>query len=157
MPVQYIYDANGYLTGVVDSSYIHDNSTELVPTITPGVTPQFVDGAWVGDGSYATLTPIQFYLAFTTSERMLLKAIATTGVAVGSTLVTPAPTTAIPVDPVIAEFWATYQLAVQSNAKIDPNLDSIQEGLTYLSAPTAPTPPIIAASRIPQISAGIAQ
>lgn len=135
-------------------------------------TPVWVNGIWeCGDQrftdptktlyevpvSYAPLTPMQFYLAFKTNERMLLKALATTGVPVGSALVSPAPTAAIPVDPVIAEFWATYQLAVQSNSTIDPNLDSIQEGLAYLAEPTAPTPAVIAAARVPQILAGIAQ
>ena len=82
------------------------------------------------------LTPMEFYLAFTPAERIAIKT---------ST------------DPQIVEFWATFELAVSANAHIDPNLTSIQEGLDYLSAPTAPTVAIITAERIPQILAGVAQ
>jgi hypothetical protein len=60
-----------------------------------------------------TLTPIQFYMAFTPAERIAIKA---------ST------------DPEIAEFWATYQLAVQTSTPIDPNLNSVVDGLEYLRA-----------------------
>ncbi|PVX80066.1 hypothetical protein [Paraburkholderia unamae] len=158
MPVQFLYDAKGYLTGVVDSPFIHDNSTLIEPTMTPGVTPQFIDGAWVGAGGYySLLTPMQFYLAFTTSERMLLKALATSGVPVGSALVNPVPTVEIPPDSIIAEFWNTYQMAVSAKASIDPNLPSIQEALAYLANPTAPTPAVIAADRIQPILQGEAQ
>lgn len=139
---------------------------------TTAETPVWVNGIWeCGDqrftdparnlyevpATYAPLTPMQFYLAFKTSERMLLKALATTGIPVGSPLVSPAPATAIPADSIVEEFWATYQLAVQSNSAIDPNLDSIQEGLAYLASPVAPTPPVITSGRISQILAGIAQ
>jgi hypothetical protein len=106
---------------------------------------------------YELLTPMQFYLSFKTNERMLLKALALTGVPIGSPLVSPAPTADIPVDPIIAECWATYQMTVSANASVDPNLDSIQEMLGYLANPAAPSPPVIVAARIPQILAGIAQ
>ena len=89
---------------------------------------------------YPTLTPMQFYLAFTPTERIAIKK---------ST------------DPVVVEFWATYQLAAQLNNTIDPNLVSVQEGLTYLATPTTATPPgagiLASASRIAQISAGVPQ
>ncbi len=90
--------------------------------------------------SYPVLTPMQFYLAFTPTERMAIKK---------ST------------DPMVAEFWATYQLAAQLNNTIDPNLVSVQEGLSWLATPTTATPagPGILAStaRIAQISAGTPQ
>lgn len=107
--------------------------------------------------AYPTLTPMQFYLSFTTTERMLLKALATTGIPQGSALVTPAPAHDIPVDAAIAEFWQTYQMAVDAKASIDPNLPSIKEALVYLASPIAPTPPVLDAARIEQILAGIAQ
>jgi hypothetical protein len=104
---------------------------------------------------YDLLTPMQFYLAFKTQERKLLKALATTGLPANSAF--NATATAIPVDPDIEEFWATFQMALQEKSNIDPNLTSIQEGLEYLARPTAPTPSVITADRIPQILAGIAQ
>ena len=87
------------------------------------------------------LTPMQFYLALTPAERMAIKR---------ST------------DPVVVEFWATYQLAVQLNDFINPNLTSVQGGLEYLSVTNqlpavTPAATYILPARIPQILAGIAQ
>jgi hypothetical protein len=155
MTVQYLYDSKGYLTGVYDGPDVQPNSTPLTPIFTGTKTPQFVDGTWVDQSQLPLLTPMQFYLAFTTKERMMLKALAEDGLPANSAF--NATATAVPVDPIVEEFWATYQLAVSSNAHIDPNLASIQEGLEYLASPTAPTPPTITADRIPQILAGIAQ
>ena len=105
---------------------------------------------------YPDLTPMQFYLAFTPTERMKIKMLSSAaGVPANSTLFSNS--TAVPQDPVIAEFWATYELATQVNSPINPNLVSIQEGLAYLATPTAPTPAVITAARIPQIMNGIAQ
>lgn len=106
--------------------------------------------------AYPLLTPMQFYLSFTPTERMKIKALAATGgVLANSPLF--GNSTAIPQDPEIAEFWATFELAQSLNDPVNPNLVSVQEGLTYLSAPTAPTPAVITAARIPQILVGIAQ
>jgi hypothetical protein len=106
--------------------------------------------------AYSLLSPMAFYLAFTPTERMKIKALASvSGVPAGSSLFGNAA--AIPQDPLIAEFWATYELATQENSQVNPNLNSIQEGLAYLANPSAPTPAIITNSRIPQISAGIPQ
>ncbi len=110
-----------------------------------------------GTAPYAALTPMQFYLAFTATERMKIKALASSaGVAANSPLF-GGSNPAYPQDAMIAEFWSTYELAAQVNSSIDPNLVSIQEGLQYLSAPTTPTPAVITASRIPQILAGTPQ
>lgn len=57
------------------------------------------------------LTPMTFYLAFSPAERIAIKA---------ST------------DPVVMEFWDTYQRAERTDTAVDPNLLSVQEGLTYL-------------------------
>jgi len=117
----------------VGATLAKDGVTWTNPPITPitpspsPAPPQIV---------YPVLTPMQFYLAFKPQERIAIKT---------ST------------DPVIVEFWDTFQLAVTANAGIDPNLASIQEGLTYLSAPTEPTVAIITAERIPQILTGVAQ
>ena len=67
----------------------------------------------VGSAPYPLLTPMQFYLAFTPAERIAIK---------GST------------DKMVMEFWATYELAVTTNDTINPNLTSVQGGLTYISA-----------------------
>ena len=140
MATQYIYDNAGYLTGVCESGVPQPNSTRLPPIYTAGFTPQFVNGAWVDQSKLPTLTPMQFYLAFTPTERMAIKK---------ST------------DPVVVEFWATYQLAAQLNNTIDPNLVSVQEGLTYLATSTTATPPgagiLASTARIAQISQGIPQ
>jgi len=101
--------------------------------------------------AYPTLTPMQFYLAFSPAERIQLKRLATTGIPASEL------TAAIPQDAEIAELWATYELAVTTQSSINPNLKSLQEGLAYLAEPTAPTPAVIASTRIPQILAGIAQ
>ncbi len=88
---------------------------------------------------YPVLTPMQFYLAFTPAERINIKK---------ST------------DPMVMEFWATYELAAQTNHNIDPNLVSVQEGLAWLATPTTATPAgpgILAATRVAQISQGIPQ
>ena len=85
------------------------------------------------------MTPIQFYLAFTPSERIAIKK---------ST------------DAMVVEFWATYQFATQQNQTVDPTLFSVIEGVNYLAIPTTATPPgpgIIVATRVPQILAGIPQ
>ena len=86
------------------------------------------------------LTPMAFYLAFTPAERIAIKK---------ST------------DPDVMEFWATYQLAVQLNHTIDPNLVSVQQGLAWLATPTSATPPgpgiLASTARIAQISDGIPQ
>jgi hypothetical protein len=82
---------------------------------------------------------MQFYLAFTPTERINIKK---------ST------------DPMVMEFWATYQLAAQTGHNIDPNLVSVQEGLAWLATPTTATPAgpgILATARIAQISAGVPQ
>ncbi len=86
--------------------------------------------------SYPILSPMQFYLAFTPAERINIKK---------ST------------DPMVMEFWATYELAAQTNHNIDPNLVSVQEGLAWLATPTTATPAgpgILATARIAQISSG---
>lgn len=87
-----------------------------------------------------SLTPMTFYLAFTPAERIKIKKSS---------------------DEQVVEFWSTYQLAVQLDKPIDPNLISVQEGLAYLAQGTTDTPsgPGILASkdRIEQILNGIPQ
>ena len=107
----------------------------------------YANGVWTNPPAptqaptrYPVLTPMQFYLAFTPAERMAIKKSA---------------------DPVVVEFWATYQLAAQLNNTIDPNLVSVQEALTYLATATTATPPgagiLASTARIAQISAGVPQ
>ncbi len=107
----------------------------------------YTNGTWTNPPAsapaparYPALTPMQFYLAFTPAERIAIKA---------ST------------DATVKEFWATYELAAQLNNTIDPNLTSVQEGLTYLATPTTATPPgagiLASTARIVQISNGVPQ
>jgi len=87
-----------------------------------------------------TLTPMTLYLSFTPAERIAIKA---------ST------------DPMVKEFWATYQLSVQLDKPTDPNLISVQNAIAYLAQPTTATPPgagiLASQARIAQILAGIPQ
>lgn len=107
----------------------------------------YANGTWTNPPApaaapvvYPHLTPMQFYLAFTPTERVAIKASA---------------------DATVKEFWATYELAAQLNNTIDPNLVSVQEGLTYLATATTATPPgagiLASTARIAQISNGVPQ
>ena len=85
------------------------------------------------------LTPVQFYTSFTAQEMIAIK---------GSS------------DPLVKEFFARYQIALQVNEPIDPNLVSVQEGLAYLAAPVSPGPGagiLASTTRIAQILAGTPQ
>lgn len=64
---------------------------------------------------------------------------------------------AIPQDPIITVIWARFQRLLQTNSTIDMNIPSVKEHLDYLSAPTAPTPVVLAAGREAQVLAGIPQ
>ena len=143
-----------------DTAVISSTVTGAQPFQLPDASP--VDVGWsvtMDNGqpvftapiSYPLLTTMQFYMAFTPTERMLIKALAGNGIAATSSSAAIAP------DPVVVEFWQTFQMAVQSNSHVDPNLASTQEPLNYLANPTAPTPTVLAAGRIPQILAGIPQ
>lgn len=89
---------------------------------------------------YAPLTALAFYLAFRTQERIDIKAA---------------------IDPFIKEFWDTYLLVAQQQSTIDPTLDSVVEGLEYLTTVDVPgSSPVrkyLAPARIPQIQAGTPQ
>ena len=126
--------------------------TDIPDDIVQGAT--LIDGVWTNPIpviytapepiiTYPNLTPMQFYLAFKPMERIAIKT---------ST------------DSMVQEFWATYQLAVQTSASIDMSLTSNQDAIGYLAIPkTAQTPfgtsgpGIITADRIAQILQGIAQ
>jgi hypothetical protein len=106
-----------------------------------------VAGAWVNPEpvvieptepvvTYPTLTPMAFYLAFTPLERIAIKTSA---------------------NPMVQEFWATYQLAVQAGASIDMALQSNQQGIGYLAMPEPAGPGILAADRVAQVLQGVAQ
>jgi len=86
------------------------------------------------------LTPMTLYLAFTPAERIAIKKS---------------------VDPMVIEFWATYQLSVQLDKPTDPNLMSVQEAIGYLAQPTTATPPgagiLASQARIAQVLAGTPQ
>jgi len=116
--------------------------------------PLWIEGVWeCGDQRFTDpaktlyempttlqLTAMALYLAFTPAERIAIKK---------ST------------DPIVEDFWATYELAADQKATIDPTLASFVAGLTYLATPTTATPPgpgiLASPARIAQIQAGIAQ
>ncbi len=86
------------------------------------------------------MSPTAFYLAFTPTERIAIKASA---------------------DPMVMEFWATFNIALQNDKPIDPNLVSVTNSLAYLAQPTTAQPPgagiLASADRIPQILNGVPQ
>lgn len=88
---------------------------------------------------YPVISAGMFYNCFTATEMIAIKA---------ST------------DPLVKEFYARYQVALQVNEPINPNLVSVQEGLAYLAAPVSPGPGagiLASTSRIDQILAGTPQ
>ena len=86
------------------------------------------------------LTPMTLYMAFTTAERIAIKASK---------------------DPLVIEFWDMFQLSVQLDKPTDPNLISVQEAMQYLAQPTTATPPgagiLATPERVQQILAGTPQ
>lgn len=119
---------------------------------------------------YPTLLPALFYICFTPTERMIIKALASSsGIPAFSPLLGGNGTSggnasAIPQDAIITEFWETFQVARSTNSPIDMNLNSIQEGLAYFASPPPPTPVVLGAgtdvppaTRVAQISTGMPQ
>lgn len=87
------------------------------------------------------LAPIKFYDALTPVEETAI---------LGST------------DPLVQTFARRLARALQTDTLIDPNLITVQEGLTYLSVTmqqpaTTPPAPYILPARIPHILAGTPQ
>ncbi|WP_332855313.1 hypothetical protein [Duganella sp. S19_KUP01_CR8] len=106
-----------------------------------GWTCKLVDGAPVFTPSSALppLTPMSLYMAFTPAERIAIKASK---------------------DPMVAEFWAMYQLSVQLDKPTDPNLASVRDIIAYLAKPASPGPGggiLASPERVQQILAGIPQ
>jgi hypothetical protein len=89
-------------------------------------------GGWTNpEPGPVVLSPMQFYLAFAPAERVAIKA---------STL------------PLVAEFWQTFELAIQTNTTIQTGLQSIVDGVNELVAAK-----LIDQSRVADILAGVAQ
>lgn len=124
---------------------ILDKQTGL--TISVSAAPVYEHGMWeCGDQRFTDptkthyepvpvfepMTPMTFYLAFTVAERLAIKT-------------NP--------DPIIVEFWDTYQRAERTGTNVDPNLASVVNGLTYLFGKDV----LAEQSRIDEIRAGIAQ
>lgn len=116
----------------------------VVPESTPaevGWSVALVSGQpiFTAPTSLPLLGPMQFYLALSPAERIAIKTSS---------------------DPMVSEFWMTYQLSAQLNHPIDPNLTSVQGALNYLAAPVSPGPGagiLASTARVTQILAGIPQ
>ena len=124
--------------------------------ITVASDPVWVSGIWeCGDQrftdqsqtlyqpvvSYPIISAGQFYSCFTAFEMLAIK---------NST------------DPLVKEFFARWQVALQAGEPVNPNLVSVQEGLAYLSVTNqlpavTPAATYILPARIPQILAGTPQ
>ncbi len=130
--------------GVTISSSVPDVLEYQVADDSPvdvGWTCKLVDGAPVFTPSSALppLTPMSLYMAFTPAERIAIKASK---------------------DPMVAEFWAMYQLSVQLDKPTDPNLASVRDIIAYLAKPASPGPGggiLASPERVQQILAGIPQ
>lgn len=128
------------------ANHFHPELAAQFVAVPDEVGPQWrlVAGQWqapapepAAPASLPLLTPMQFYLAFKPAERIAIKGSA---------------------DPIVKEFWATYELAVQVGAPIDPNLASVVGGVQYLATPAPNGPGILAAAdRVAQILAGAPQ
>ncbi len=73
MAMQYLLDTNGFLTGVYDGPEIQSNATTVPPIYPEAGTPRFINGEWVQPGVVAKVSPVQFKLLFTVSERVAIK------------------------------------------------------------------------------------
>jgi hypothetical protein len=149
---------------VVGNQAVDVTTTDPHTLFTPTVAQQFitvpdsvVNGSiQISPGSWAPppppppaapvpfplITPARFYNCFTLQEMLYIKASS---------------------DPKVKEFFARYQVAYGADEMIDPNLNSVQGGLNYLSiTPVVPTPsdgptPYIQPSRIMDILNGKTQ
>lgn len=91
--------------------------------------------------TYRPLTAGQFYNCFTAAEMIAIKGSA---------------------DQFVKEFLARWQVSLQANENVNPNLISVQEGLAYLSVTNqlpsvTPEATYILPARIPQILSGVPQ
>lgn len=113
----------------VEDGWILENGEWSAPPAPPAPEPT--------PHLYQSLSAMQFYLAFKPSERIAIKNSS---------------------DENVKEFWDTYTLAVQTNSSINPNLTSVQTGLTYLATPAPSGAGILASmDRVEEISNGVAQ
>lgn len=74
MTAHYIYNANGFLTGVYEGDGTPENSTTLRPVFIDGKTPQFLNGAWGSSEGNLKPTPPEFLLLLTLQERVAIRA-----------------------------------------------------------------------------------
>jgi hypothetical protein len=113
----------------------HGSVQALWVEVPDGTLPGAVsdgEGGWANpDPDPVVLTPMQFYLAFTPAERVAIKA---------ST------------NPLVQEFWQTFELAVQTNTSIHTALQSVVDGVNALA-----TAGLIAEGRVADILAGVPQ
>lgn len=84
MAAHYIYNTQGFLTGVYDGDSTPENSTTLTPVFIDGKMPQFLNGSWcVGN---LKPTPPQFMLLLTLMERVNIRAARDTNLVVDDLL-----------------------------------------------------------------------
>lgn len=86
MAAHYIYNAQGFLTGVYEGDGPPENSTTLPPVFIDGKTPQFLNGAWVTDEGKLKPTPPEFLLLLTLQERVEIRAARSTDLVVDDLL-----------------------------------------------------------------------
>lgn len=129
MAIQYLLDANGYLTGVYDGPDVMPNATIIPPVYPDSGSPRFIGGAWQVPGAMPKVSPVQFKLLFTVNERVAIKTSD---------------------DPIVKDF---FEIVNDPRLTfVDLALESTQQALAYLESKK-----LIGTGRPAQILTGIIQ
>jgi len=115
MTTQYLYDKQGFLSGITESTDFYENSTTIPPIYTDGFIPQFINGAWVDNTVLPMLSPVEFKLMFTAEERIAIKAS---------------------IDPLVQDFFELLNDLIADPRKpyIDRNLKVVSDAIKYLES-----------------------
>jgi hypothetical protein len=114
MAVHFIYNSQGYLTGVYEGDGVPENSTTQQPIYTIGLTPQRVDGVWIDQAAMPILRPSDFFMLFLAAEEVAIRK-----------LIADDP------DSELAIWWTRLNSDLK---EINLGLKSVQDGLTNLVA-----------------------
>lgn len=73
MTTQYMLNEHGYLIGIYEGQDHQENSTTIPPIHIEGFTPQFINGAWIKQSPYPSVSPIKFKMLWSSQERVAIK------------------------------------------------------------------------------------
>lgn len=129
MTIRYVFDADGYLTGVSDGVGVQENTTDIPPTYVDGFVPQFKNGAWIDQTAAPKISPVQFKLLFAPAERVAMGAAQAT-------------------DPVLQDFFGIVN--DPRLTFVDLGLQSTKDAVAYLVGKK-----LITQARADEVLAGI--